>query len=53
MKRYIIDAQTLQQKDFEFELKVGMELFESMENTEFSNVDYTLKVVGNRLASNK
>lgn len=53
MKRYIIDAQTLQQQSFEFDLEVGMELFEAMEMTEMSAVDYRLRVVGTRLSSNK
>ena len=53
MKRYIIDAQTLQQQSFEFDLEVGMELFEAMEMTEMSGVDYKLQVVGTRLTSNK
>ena len=53
MKRYIIDAQTLQQSSFEFDLQVGMELFEAMEMTEFSAADYTFRVSGNKLTSNK
>lgn len=53
MKRYIIDAQTLQQQSFEFDLEVGMELFEAMEMTEMSAVDYRLRVVGTRFSSNK
>lgn len=53
MKRYIIDAQTLQQSNFEFDLQVGMELFEAMEMDEFSAADYTFTVVGNKLTSNK
>lgn len=53
MKRYIIDAQTLQQSSFEFDLEVGNELFEAMESTEISAADYKFKVIGNKLASNK
>ena len=53
MKRYIIDAQTLQQSSFEFDLQVGMELFEAMEMTEFSAADYRFRVAGNKLTSNK
>lgn len=53
MKRYIIDAQALQQSSFEFDLQVGMELFEAMEMTEFSAADYTFRVSGNKLTSNK
>ena len=53
MKRYIIDAQTLQQPNFEFDLQVGMELFEAMEMTEFSAADYNFTVVGNKLSFNK
>lgn len=53
MKRYIIDAQTLQQPNFEFDLEVGMELFETMENTEFSDVSYKFHVAASRLSSNK
>ena len=53
MKRYIIDAQTLQQKDFEFTLEVGKELLEAMEVSEISDMSYTLKVVGTRLTTNK
>ena len=47
MKRYIIDAQTLQQPDFEFDLKVGMELFEAMEMTDITAADFDLKISGN------
>lgn len=53
MKRYIIDAQTLQQPDFEFDLKVGMELFEAMEMTDITSADFDLKISGTRLTSNK
>ena len=53
MKRYIIDAQTLQQPDFEFDLKVGMELFEAMEMTDITAADFDLKISGTRLTSNK
>ena len=53
MNRYIIDAQTLQQKDFEFTLEVGKELLEAMEVSEISDMSYTLKVVGTRLTTNK
>ncbi|MBQ9137833.1 MAG: DUF177 domain-containing protein [Alistipes sp.] len=53
MKRYIIDAQTLQQPDFEFELKVGMELFEAMDMTDVTASDFTLTLTGARLSSNK
>ncbi len=53
MKRYIIDAQTLQQQSFEFDLEVGMELLEAMEQTDISALSYRLRVVGTRLASNK
>ncbi|MBQ8853477.1 MAG: DUF177 domain-containing protein [Alistipes sp.] len=53
MKRYVIDAQTVQQSDFEFELQVGMELFEAMEMTEISAVDFKLSVSGHKEASNR
>ena len=53
MKRYIIDAQTLQQQNFEFDLEVGMELFETMEMSDISGVNYQFRVVGTRLTSNK
>ncbi|MBR5885117.1 MAG: DUF177 domain-containing protein [Alistipes sp.] len=53
MKRYIIDAQTLQQSSFEFDLEVGNELFEAMEMTEMSEVNYNFHVVGTRLTTNK
>ena len=53
MKRYIIDAQTLQQQNFEFDLEVGMELFETMEMTDITGADYKFRVVGTRLTSNK
>ena len=53
MKRYIIDAQTLQQQDFEFDLEVGMELFETMDVTDISGADYKFRVIGTRLATNK
>ena len=53
MKRYIIDAQTLQQSSFDFELQVGMELFETMEMSDISGVNYQFRVVGTRLTSNK
>ena len=52
MKRYIIDAQTLQQS-FEFDLEVGMELFETMEVADISGADYKFRVVGTRLTTNK
>ena len=53
MKRYIIDAQTLQQQSFEFDLEVGMELLEAMEMTDMSALEYRLRVIGTRLTSNK
>lgn len=53
MKRYVIDAQTVQQSDFEFDLQVGMELFEAMEMTEISAVDFRLSVSGHKEASNR
>lgn len=53
MKRYVIDAQTVQQSDFEFDLQVGMELFEAMEMTEISAVDFKLSVSGHKEASNR
>ena len=53
MKRYIIDAQTLQQQSFEFDLEVGMELFEAMEVADISGADYKFRVVGTRLTTNK
>ena len=53
MKRYIIDAQTLQQQNFEFDLEVGMELFEAMEVTDITGADYKFRVVGTRLTTNK
>ena len=53
MKRYIIDAQTLQQQSFEFDLEVGMELFETMEMSDITGADYKFRVVGTRLTSNK
>ena len=53
MKRYIIDAQTLQQQNFEFDLEVGMELFETMEVADISGADYKFRVVGTRLTTNK
>lgn len=53
MKRYIIDAQTLQQQNFEFDLEVGMELFETMDVTDISGADYKFRVIGTRLAINK
>ena len=53
MKRYIIDAQTLQQQNFEFDLEVGMELFETMDVTDISGADYKFRVIGTRLATNK
>lgn len=53
MKRYIIDAQTLQQQSFEFDLEVGMELFETMERSDITGADYKFRVVGTRLTSNK
>lgn len=53
MKRYIIDAQTLQQQNFEFDLEVGMELFETMEMSDITGADYKFRVVGTRLTSNK
>lgn len=53
MKRYVIDAQTVQQSDFEFELQVGMELFEAMEMTEISAADFKLSVSGHKEASNR
>lgn len=53
MKRYVIDAQTVQQNDFEFDLQVGMELFEAMEMTEISAVDFKLSVSGHKEASNR
>lgn len=53
MKRYIIDAQTLQQQNFEFDLEVGMELFETMDVTDISGANYKFRVVGTRLTTNK
>lgn len=53
MKRYIIDAQTLQQSSFEFDLEVGMELFETMDVTDISGADYKFRVIGTRLTTNK
>ena len=53
MKRYIIDAQTLQQQNFEFDLEVGMELFETMDVADISGADYKFRVIGTRLATNK
>lgn len=53
MKRYIIDAQTLQQQSFEFDLEVGMELFETMEMSDITGADYKFRVVGTHLTSNK
>ena len=53
MKRYIIDAQTLHQKNFEFDLEVGMELFETMDVTDISGADYKFRVIGTRLTTNK
>ena len=53
MKRYIIDAQTLQQQNFEFNLEVGMELFETMDVTDISGADYKFRVIGTRLTTNK
>ena len=53
MKRYIIDAQTLQQQNFEFDLEVGMELFETMEVADISGAEYKFRVVGTRLTTNK
>lgn len=53
MKRYIIDAQTLQQQSFEFDLEVGMELFETMEMSDITGADYKFRVVGTRLTSSK
>ena len=53
MKRYIIDAQTLQQQNFEFDLEVGMELFETMDVTDISGADYKFRVIGTRLTTNK
>ena len=53
MKRYIIDAQTLQQQSFEFDLEVGMELFETMEVADISGAEYKFRVVGTRLTTNK
>ena len=53
MKRYVIDAQTVQQSDFEFELQVGMELFEAMEMTDISGADFKLTVTGHKEAHNR
>lgn len=53
MKRYIIDAQTLQQQNFEFDLEVGMELFETMDVADISGADYKFRVIGTRLTTNK
>ena len=53
MKRYIIDAQTLQQQNFEFDLEVVMELFETMDVTDISGADYKFRVIGTRLTTNK
>ena len=53
MKRYVIDAQTVQQNDFEFELQVGMELFEAMEITDISGADFKLTVSGHKEAHNR
>ena len=53
MKRYIIDAQTLQQQNFEFDLEVGMELFETMDVTDISGADYKFRVIGTRLTTSK
>lgn len=53
MKRYIIDAQTLQQQNFEFDLEVGMELFETMDVTDISGANYKFRVIGTRLTTNK
>lgn len=53
MKRYIIDAQTLQQQNFEFDLEVGMELFETMDVTDISGAGYKFRVIGTRLTTNK
>lgn len=53
MKRYVIDAQTVQQSDFEFELQTGMELFEAMEMSEISGADFKLTVVGHKEAHNR
>ena len=53
MKRYVIDAQTLQQQNFEFDLEVGMELFETMEVADISGAEYKFRVVGTRLTTNK
>ena len=53
MKRYIIDAQTLQQQSFECDLEGGMELFETMEMSDITGADYKFRVVGTRLTSNK
>lgn len=53
MKRYIIDAQTLQQQNFEFDLEVGMELFETMDVADISGAGYKFRVIGTRLTTNK
>ncbi len=53
MKRYIIDSQTLQTGDFDFTIKVGMELFEAMETPDIKDAEYNIRIIGNRLASNK
>lgn len=53
MKRYIIDSQTLQTGDFDFTINVGMELFEAMETDDIQDAEFEIRVIGNRLASNK
>ena len=53
MNRYIIDAQTLQQQNFEFDLEVGMELFETMDVADISGAGYKFRVIGTRLTTNK
>lgn len=53
MKRYIIDSQTLQTGDFDFTIKVGMELFEVMETVDIKDAEYDIRIIGTRLASNK
>ena len=53
MKRYVIDAQTVQQSDFEFELQVGMELFEAMEMTDISAADFAFRVIGHKETYNR
>ena len=53
MKRYIIDAQTLHQQNFEFDLEVGMELFETMDVADISGAGYKFRVIGTRLTTNK